>query len=64
MWTVEESNPMTDLLISISVFTVHLFRAKPPSPPNAHLKKDLPDVFIIFRDLMKLNILIHPNANW
>ncbi len=56
---------MAKLLISASVFTTHsFFEHYPPSSPNAHHPKKLPNAFISFSDLVKLNKLIHPRANW
>ena len=49
---------------SMSSLYIHSLQRKPPSTPNAHHTKKLPNVIIFFRDLMKLNVLIHPTANW
>ena len=64
-WAVRESNPYGEAIdFGICFYHAFIFEHKPPSPPNAHRSKKLPNVFISFRDLVKLNKLIHPRANW
>mgnify|MGYP000818741034 FL=1 len=65
MWAARESNPHGEA-IAFGICYSHTFSFEhyPPSPPNAHRSKKLPNVVISFRDLYKLVKLTHPRANW
>lgn len=65
MWAGKESNLLCGSIdFGLCQFQyIYLVRAL-PSPHIAHLTKNLPNAFIIFRDLVKLNKLIHPKTHW